>query len=194
MRTMTALHPPCPLQCSYCCLRVYGHAYGLLLAFSPFNPFPLLSPPLSLVKGLKCTGLFAASSRLLYCVCTWAYVCVRVCLCVPLPTASKSLFPLLSPLPSLLICFFCVPALLCLAWCRRRRRMSRTQVLSTVCVTAYAVHADLGLFTTKKQSPCLSRVMSKCSFFQGSFSSRCKALFMKCVCSIPPSVWVSHVH
>lgn len=69
--------PPCPLQCSYCCLRVYGHAYGLLLAFSPFNPFPLLSPPLSLVKGLKCTGLFAASSRLLYSVCVYMSVCVR---------------------------------------------------------------------------------------------------------------------
>lgn len=77
MRTMTAPHPPCPLQCSYCCLRVYGHAYGLLLAFSPFNPFPLLSPPLSLVKGLKCTGLFAASSRLLYSVCVYMSVCVR---------------------------------------------------------------------------------------------------------------------
>lgn len=134
---------------------------------------------------LLSTPLFSVCVHERMCACAYAYVCL-----FPLPL--KSLFPLLSPLPSLLICFFCVPALLCLAWCRRRRRMSRTQVLSTVCVTAYAVHADLGLFTTKKQSPCLSRV--QCSFFQGSFSSRCKALFMKCVCSIPPSVWVSHVH
>lgn len=119
-------HSQPPSQCTFYCLHVYGHAYSLLLAFSPSNP-PLLSP--LLWKGLKMHWP-------LCCLLSWLLYWVYVCLCAPLPAASKSLFPLFLTLPLFFSSFFLkicvfplfVSSLLCLPWCRRRRRMSRTQV------------------------------------------------------------------
>lgn len=131
MHTLT-LRTPSVLPAAFMCM-VMLIAYCWLSLLS-VHSLLFISP--SLVKGIKTHWpLCCLLSRLLYWVCVWASVCV--CAYVrPLPTASKSLFPLISHTPLFFynLCFLlCVLSLPCLAWCRRRRRMSRTQVPEPVC-------------------------------------------------------------